>query len=53
MVATGDFNNAWLYMTAPIVGAIIASIMHAVLARLAQERMVAAEPDRATQTPAE
>jgi MIP family channel proteins len=53
MVATGDFNNAWLYMTAPIVGAIIASILHAVLARLAQERMAAAEPDRATQTPAE
>ena len=53
MVATGNFNNAWLYMTAPIVGAIIASILHAVLARLAQERMAAAEPDRATQTPAE
>src|ERR1700716_4431535 len=24
MVATGDFNNAWLYLAAPIVGAIVA-----------------------------
>jgi glycerol uptake facilitator-like aquaporin len=52
MVATGNFNDAWLYLTAPIVGAIVAAILHAGLARLAHERM-AAEPDRAARTPAE
>jgi glycerol uptake facilitator-like aquaporin len=39
MVATGNFSDAWLYLTAPIVGAIIAAILHTGLARLAQERM--------------
>jgi MIP family channel proteins len=53
MVATGNFNDAWLYLTAPIVGAIIAAILHTGLVRLAQERMASAEPDRATRTPAE
>jgi MIP family channel proteins len=38
MVATGNFSDAWLYLTAPIVGAIIAAILHMGLARLAQER---------------
>jgi glycerol uptake facilitator-like aquaporin len=52
MVATGNFNDAWLYLTAPIVGAIVAAIPHTGLARLAHERM-AAEPDRAARTPAE
>ena len=52
MVATGNFNDAWLYLTAPIVGAIIAAILHTGLARLAHEGM-AAEPRRAAQTPAE
>jgi MIP family channel proteins len=52
MVATGNFSDAWLYLTAPIVGAIVAAILHTGLARLVQER-VAAEPDRAAQTPAE
>ncbi|MGJ4942553.1 MIP/aquaporin family protein [Bradyrhizobium sp. HKCCYLS1011] len=28
MVATGKFDDAWLYMAAPIVGAIIAAILH-------------------------
>ena len=37
MVATGNFNDAWLYMIAPIVGAIIAAIVHTGLARLAHE----------------
>jgi aquaporin Z len=37
MVATGNFTDAWLYVVAPIVGAILASMMHAALARLAQE----------------
>src|SRR5260370_40542837 len=52
MIATGNFSDAWLYMTAPIVGAIVAALLHAGLVRLAYERM-AAEPGRATQTPAE
>jgi MIP family channel proteins len=37
MVVTGNFTDAWLYVAAPIVGAILASMMHAALARLAQE----------------
>src|ERR1700720_1893040 len=52
MVATGNFSDAWLYVTAPIFGAIVAAILHTGLARLAHERM-AAEPDRAARTPAE
>jgi aquaporin Z len=52
MVATGNFNDAWLYLTAPVVGAIVAAILHTGLARLAQEG-TAAEQDRAAQTPAE
>jgi MIP family channel proteins len=39
MIATGNFRDAWLYVTAPIVGAIVAAILHAGLARLAQEGM--------------
>src|ERR1700682_3408286 len=46
MVATGNFSDAWLYMAAPIVGAIIAAIVHTGLARLAQEG-TAVEPGRA------
>jgi MIP family channel proteins len=53
MVATGNFSDAWLYLTAPIVGAIVAAILHTGLARLAQEGIAAAEPDRAARTPAE
>src|SRR4030081_3914050 len=37
MVATGNFNDAWLYLTAPIVGAIIAALVHTGLAGLIQE----------------
>ena len=53
MVATGNFSDAWLYVTAPIVGAIVAALLHTGLARLAQEGMASAGPDRAAQTPAE
>src|SRR5207245_3964009 len=49
MVATGNFSDAWLYLTAPIVGAIIAAILHTALARLAQEQMAA--PGSAAATP--
>jgi glycerol uptake facilitator-like aquaporin len=50
MVATGNFNDAWLYLTAPIIGAIVAAILHTGLARLVQERMPSAS---AARTPAE
>ena len=53
MVATGHFNDAWLYFVAPIVGAIVAAILHTGLARLIQERMTVAGPRDAAQTPAE
>jgi aquaporin Z len=49
MVATGNFNDAWLYLVAPIVGAIVAAILHTGLARLAREGIAAA----AAGTPAE
>jgi glycerol uptake facilitator-like aquaporin len=52
MVATNNFSDAWLYMTAPIVGAIIAAILHTGLSRLAHERMATA-PRGAAHTPAE
>jgi MIP family channel proteins len=50
MVATSNFDDAWLYLTAPVVGAIIAALLHVGLARLAQERI---EPGSAARTPAE
>jgi MIP family channel proteins len=53
MVATGNFSDAWLYLTAPIVGAIVAALVHAGIARLVHERMASAESDRAARTPAE
>jgi MIP family channel proteins len=51
MVATGNFNDVWLYLTAPIVGAIIAALLHTGLSRLAQEGTATA--DAAARTPAE
>ena len=53
MVAVGNFADAWLYMTAPIVGAIVAALVHTVLTRLAQPRMATAKPGRPAPTPAE
>jgi MIP family channel proteins len=52
MIATGNFNDAWLYLTAPIVGAIVAALLHTGLSRLAEEG-TAATRGRAAQTPAE
>jgi MIP family channel proteins len=52
MVATGNFSDAWLYLTAPIVGAILAAILHTGFAWLTQER-AATEPGSAVRTPAE
>jgi MIP family channel proteins len=42
MIATGNLSDAWLYVAAPIVGAIMAAIVHTGLARLAGERTAAA-----------
>ena len=28
MIVTGDLSNAWLYVVAPIVGTIIAAVVH-------------------------
>jgi MIP family channel proteins len=50
MVATGIFDNAWLYVAAPVFGAVIAAVMHTGLGCLAQEGM---EPGRAGRAPAE
>jgi MIP family channel proteins len=51
MVATGNFNDVWLYLTAPIVGAIIAALLHNGLGRLAREGTTTA--DAAARTLAE
>jgi MIP family channel proteins len=54
MVATGNFSDAWLYLTAPIVGAIVAAILHTGLVRLlAHDGMAASQRTRAVQAPAE
>jgi glycerol uptake facilitator-like aquaporin len=37
MVATGNFDDVWLYMAAPIVGAIVAAILHTGFGWLAQK----------------
>jgi aquaporin Z len=42
MVATGNFTDAWLYMVAPIVGAVIAAFVHSGLMRLAREQRMSA-----------
>jgi MIP family channel proteins len=53
MVATGNFSDAWLYLTAPFVGAIVAAILHTGLVRLIQERTAATELGGSARTPAE
>ena len=54
MVATGNFSDAWLYLTAPVVGAIVAAILHTGLVRLlSHEGMAAGQRGRTAQTPAE
>src|SRR3984957_9134789 len=52
MIATSNFSDAWLYLTAPIVGAIVAAILHIGLAWLVHER-AATGLDRVARTPAE
>jgi glycerol uptake facilitator-like aquaporin len=41
MVATNNFTDAWLYMIAPLVGAIIAAIIHRAMTVLTEERTTA------------
>jgi aquaporin Z len=53
MVATGNFNDAWLYLTAPVVGAIVAALLHTGLARLGHERPATNDHRAAAGTPAE
>jgi glycerol uptake facilitator-like aquaporin len=50
MIATGNLSNAWLYVAAPIVGALVAAIVHAGLARLDRQP---ATMHAAASTPAE
>ncbi|WP_426418929.1 MIP/aquaporin family protein [Bradyrhizobium genosp. A] len=52
MVATGNYGDVWLYLAAPIVGAIVAAISHAILGWLAHEEAASA-PGRAGRAPAE
>ena len=42
MIATGKFADAWLYVLAPIVGAVIAAWVYVGLTRLAHEQTTAA-----------
>jgi MIP family channel proteins len=46
MVATGNFADAWLYLLAPVVGAIVAAILHKAISRLVDEpaKPVPADP---------
>jgi aquaporin Z len=53
MVATGNFSDAWLYLTAPIAGAIVAAALHGGLARLAHEQIAAGPRGAGQTTPAE
>jgi glycerol uptake facilitator-like aquaporin len=41
MIATGTLSNAWLYVAAPIVGALFAAIAHTSLARLGRGQATA------------
>jgi MIP family channel proteins len=50
MIATDNFTDAWLYITAPIAGAIVAALIHKVLKLLAEDGTMVAR--RAT-APAE
>jgi MIP family channel proteins len=42
MIVTGRFEHAWLYVLAPLVGAVVAALVHIALTRLAGERTKAA-----------
>jgi hypothetical protein len=42
MIATGNITDAWLYVTAPIAGAMVAALIHKVLNLLVEDRTMAA-----------
>jgi MIP family channel proteins len=44
MIVTGNLSDAWLYVAAPIVGAIVAALVHTSLSRLARQPTTAAAP---------
>jgi MIP family channel proteins len=50
MIATGNLDDAWLYVAAPIVGGIVAALVHLALTRLVHdgERTVATTPATVT-----
>jgi fructose-specific phosphotransferase system IIC component len=50
MIATANFTNAWLYVIAPIVGALVAALIHKALKVLAED---ATEVARHATAPAE
>ncbi len=52
MIVTGNLSDAWLYVAAPIVGAIVAALVHTGLTRLARQPATTAEPAQPVQTPA-
>jgi glycerol uptake facilitator-like aquaporin len=52
MIATGNLSNAWLYVAAPIVGALAAAIVHMGIAGLAA-RPAAAQARVPASSPAE
>jgi hypothetical protein len=37
MIATGNFTDAWLYVIAPIVGALAAALIHKAMNFLAED----------------
>jgi glycerol uptake facilitator-like aquaporin len=43
MIATADFTNAWLYVIAPIVGALVAALIHKALQLLAEDETEVAQ----------
>lgn len=46
MIVTGKLEHAWLYVLAPLLGALVAALIHVALARLAGERTkLASTPD--------
>jgi hypothetical protein len=39
MIATANFTDAWLYVIAPIVGALVAALIHKAMKLLAEGRI--------------
>jgi fructose-specific phosphotransferase system IIC component len=43
MIATANFTNAWLYVIAPIVGALVAALIHKAMKSLAEDGVEVAQ----------